>query len=310
VFTHIRGQNGKAKRWITDPGERKSSIEDHIDSWPVGEWIPFDEAFRLLEAAGGNADIFDSDRGMLYIGDAQYSTIYGGHEISRQFLRAVVMESLATLGLVDVAWTYPHDLWPEFKDSYARDMHSFVSRYDGLLAVRLNALGAYCFRIRETFDFTLAAEEKRFHLLPNHDLTAVEDPDAADLAFLELIATRMSDRVWRLDAPTILLAMQQGTRLSDVRDFLANSARQGIPANIEKWLEDLGDKAHACSAARRAVLLEWKDSVQAHLVATSTGTGKLCHHAGENRIAVAERHLAAFSREARKLGFLIPPAGN
>jgi hypothetical protein len=219
------------------------------------------------------------------------------------------MESLATLGLVDIAWVYPHDLWPEFKDSYGRDSHSYVGRYDGLLAVRLNALGAYCFRVRETFDFSPAPEEKRFHLLPNHDLAGVEAPDAADLAFLELIATQKSERVWRLDAPTILLAMQQGTRLSDVRDFLSNSTRQGIPVNIDKWLEDLGDKALACGTAHRAVILEWKDSVQAHLVATSTGTGKLCHHAGENRIAVAERHLAAFSREARKLGFLIPPAG-
>jgi hypothetical protein len=306
-INHIRGQNGKAKRWISAPADRKSSIADHIDVWPVGEWISFDEAFRLLQAAGANLDIFNSERGMLYICDAHYGTIYGGQEISRQFLRAFVMESLATLGLVDIAWVYPHWLWPEFKDSYGRDSHSFIGRYDGLQAVRLNALGAYCFGIRESFDFVPAAEEKRFHLLPNHDLTAVGSPDAADLAFLELIAIKKSEHVWRLDAPTILLAMQQGTRLPDVRDFLLNSCRQGIPANIDKWLEDLGEKAGACRTARRAVLLEWKDSVQAHLIATSPGTGKLCHLAGENRIAVAENHFAAFSREARKLGFLIPP---
>jgi hypothetical protein len=54
-------------------------------------------------------------------------------------------------------------------------------------------------------------------------------------------------------------------------------------------------------------LLEWKNPEQALLVTTSAGTGKLCHHAGENRVVVAERDLAAFKRELRKLGFTLPP---
>ncbi len=305
---HIRGQNGKAKRWISKPGERRESIANHLDSWPVGQWISFDEAFRLLEARGGNTPVVDPNRGVLYICDAYYGTIYDNGDLCRQFLRATIMETLAPLGLVDIAWVYPHNLWPEFRDSYGRDAHSFLGRYDGLLAVRLNALGAYCYGDLESYEFTPPAREKHFHLLPNHDLTAIETPDAADLAFVDLIATQQSECVWRLDAEKILLTMQQGTRLAEIRDFLASSTRQGIPANISKWLDDLGANAADCHAAHRAVLLEWKDSVQAHLVATSTGTGKLCHHAGDNRTVVAERHLAAFTREARKLGFLIPPA--
>ena len=307
-INYIRGQTGKAKRWISDPGERRALLEDHVDAWPVGEWLHFNEAFRLLEAAGGSLDVVDTDRGVLYIGDAQYGTIYEGLDLSRQYLRVLVMESLVTLGLVDIAWVYPHGLWPEFKDFRGWGIQSYLSRYDGLLAVRLNALGAYCFDITETFEFTPGEEEKRLHLLANHEIAAVATPDAADVAFLELIATQKSERVWQLDAPTILRSMEQGTPLSDIREFLSNSAREGVPANIGKWLDDLGEKAVACQRVRRAVLLEWSDPVQAHLIATSAGTGKLCHHAGENRIAVAERHRAAFSREARKLGFIIPAA--
>ena len=303
---HIRGQTGNAKRWISPAGERRTSFEDHLDAWPVGEWLHFDEAYRLIQAAGGSLDIFESDRGMLYIGDAQYGTIYDETELSRQFLRVLLMESLATLGLVDIAWVYPHELWPEFEDCYGRDAHSFVGRYDGLQAVRLNALGAYCFGINETYDFVPAEEAKKFHLLANHELTAIDTPDVADLAFLELIAKQKNERVWQLDQTTILLSMEQGTRPSDIRDFLSNSSRQGIPANIDKWLEDLFEKAFACRKSERAVLLEWRDPVQALLVANSSGTGKLCQHAGENRIVVADRHLAAFSREARKMGFIIP----
>ena len=308
-INHIRGQTGKAKRWISPPGDRRSDFEDHVDVWPVEEWLRFDEAFRLIEAAGGISDVLTTNSEALYICDAHYGTIFDGRDLSAQFLRALVMESLATLGLVDIAWVYPHHLWPEFSDSYGCGAHSFLGRYDGLIAVRINALGAYCFGIRETFAFSLGEEEKRFHLLPNHEITAIATPDAADIAFLELITTQKSERVWQLEALTILRSMEQGTRLSDIREFLSNSARQGIPLNIDKWLEDLGEKSAACKKSHQAVLLEWGDPVQAHLVASSSGTRKLCHHAGENRIVVSERHLAAFVREARKLGFLIPPAG-
>jgi len=59
-------------------------------------------------------------------------------------MRAFLFESLATLGLIDFAYTYPHSLWPELGDSWGIDELSFCGRYDGLLYVRLNALGAYC----------------------------------------------------------------------------------------------------------------------------------------------------------------------
>jgi hypothetical protein len=36
--------------------------------------------------------------------------------------------------------------------------------------------------------------------------------------------------------------------------------------------------------------------------------GKLCHHAGANRVAVAATNLAAFARRVRKMGSILPPA--
>jgi hypothetical protein len=56
---------------------------------------------------------------------------------------------------------YPHDLWPELRDSYGRDSHSFLGRYDGLLSVRLNALGAWCFEVAETSRLCHHAGENR-----------------------------------------------------------------------------------------------------------------------------------------------------
>lgn len=38
---HIRGQSGKAKRWMTDPSFRKGAIVDAMEKYAPGSWIPF-----------------------------------------------------------------------------------------------------------------------------------------------------------------------------------------------------------------------------------------------------------------------------
>jgi hypothetical protein len=48
------------------------------------------------------------------------------------------LESLATLGLLDVAYVYPHHLWPEFSGHWGTDDLCFCGRYDGLLYARPN----------------------------------------------------------------------------------------------------------------------------------------------------------------------------
>jgi hypothetical protein len=50
-INHIRGQSGKAKRWITAPSERKRAILRALATFPIGQWLAFEEARRLIEAS-------------------------------------------------------------------------------------------------------------------------------------------------------------------------------------------------------------------------------------------------------------------
>ena len=50
-------------------------------------------------------------------------------------MRAFLLESMATLGLVDVAYVRPHGLWPEFSGWWGTDELPYCGRYDGLLYV-------------------------------------------------------------------------------------------------------------------------------------------------------------------------------
>ena len=83
----------------------------------------------------------------LYIGDPEYGSLgyeHVGFEglVDRRYLMALLFEYAATLGLVDVRYVDPDLAMDDFEDSWGSMGLRRISRYDGLRAVRLTALGA------------------------------------------------------------------------------------------------------------------------------------------------------------------------
>ena len=187
-INHIRGQSGKGRRYVSDPGLRKLTIKLGLQTLPPNQWLHYKECLRLVDALGENWDVLESERPALYFFEPQYGFICDNGGLNSQFLRAVCMESLATLGVLDVAYIYPHRLWPDLKDSLGGDL-PFCGRYDGLLYVRLNPLGAYALGCAESYEYRPEAGAKLFRLLPNLEVVLANGPlNPADRANLELLA--------------------------------------------------------------------------------------------------------------------------
>jgi hypothetical protein len=304
---HIRGQSGKGKRWMSDPGMRKRGVKLGLANSPVGQWLALAELRRLIDAAGASWNVLDANRPALYFGELQYGWIGHTDELNRQFLRALAMESLATLGVLDIAYVHPYDLWPEFGGHWGVDDLSFCGRYDGLLYVRLNPLGAYALRLTDSYELRLEEKPKLFHVLPNLELVLMNGPlNPADRATLELVAASKADLVWTLDAERMLTHVETGGAFRELRDFLEANAAEALPENVIVFLGELQKKLGACRTRRDAVLLEWADPALALLIATSTGLNKLCFHAGGNWVAVPKANLSAFNRALKKLGYVLP----
>ena len=305
-INHIRGQSGNAKRHMSNPGLRKTVIAEALEPLPVGQWLKFEEARRLTEAAPESWDVLNSDRPALYFFEPQFGFITDNLGLGRQFLRAFFLESLATLGVLDVAFVYPHQLWPDLHDSLNGDL-PFCGRYDGLLYVRLNPLGAYALGFTDQYDSRAEDKPKLFRVLPNRDLVLANGPlNPADRAALELLAVPASENVWTLDAERMLTHVESGGALQELRDFLESNAMDGLPESVQIFLAGLALKLGACRARRDAVLLEWADEALAQFIANSPGTNKLCFHAGGNRLVIPAENLAAFSRALKRLGFVLP----
>ncbi len=303
---HIRGQTGKHKRWISDPGLRKTVVADVLATFPAGQWLQYKEALRLLEASGEDWNVMSSG-GFLHICDAQYGVIHDHHGVNSQFLRALLMESLATLGLFDLAYVYPHHEWPDLAENWGRESFPFCGRYDGLRYVRLNPFGAYCLGAAETYTEHADERLKLFRVLPNLDIVLTNGGlDPASRAVLELLAAPQSELVWTLDSQRMLTHIETGGSFAELKQFLENNAADSLPDNVVVFLKDLESKLGACKSACEAILLEWQDETLARLITTSSGLNRLCSHAGSNRIAVARADYRAFARALKKLGYVAP----
>jgi hypothetical protein len=306
-INHIRGQSGGGRRYLTSPGERRSSICESMAKWPMNQWISFDEAARFLLASGCAFSVTEADH-TLYFGELQYGMLgNGGAQINRQYLRACLFESLATLGLIDVAYVYPHDLWPELGDSWGIDDLSFCSRYDGLLYVRLNALGAYCLGATESYQPASAPGPRVLRVLPTREVALVDGPlPAADRHMLAMFATEKSEYVWELDRARILDHVESGGTVEDALRFLEEKCADPLPETVQVMLSDLARRVAAVRGVEEALLVELADEPTAALIAHDAQAGKHCWLAGGRRLAVPKRNRGAFRNAVKKLGFIIP----
>ena len=166
---------------------------------------------------------------------------------------AMLFEYAATLGLIDIAYIAPQRRGMISAIAGARMITTCLSRYDGLKYFRINALGAWCLGLTAAIiePEAIVIPRKTWRVLPNHDVVSSElNPDPVDVMFLDRVADRTSDRVWRLDREKILTAVEDG--LDDRRDLRVPREPQlrADPADRAKLLADLQEIARTRRATR------------------------------------------------------------
>ncbi|MFC1585114.1 hypothetical protein ACFL5V_06185 [Fibrobacterota bacterium] len=304
----IRGQSGRAKRYMTKPSARHRKITGSMKRWPVGKWIDIKEAFRFAYASGNGFDA-STDSFYLYFEELQYGSL-GNHanEINMQYLRVFLFEYMATLGMIDAAYVFPHMLWPEFDGCWGTDNDAFCGRYDGLLYVRLNTLGAYCLGNINQYAPPEQNSVKNLTMLDNFDIvySGGAGPSSYDNMMLDRFAKRKNDYTWKLVEKNLLDFIDKGGTLDEVNGFLEQNSGTSVPAVFKKLFEGIGKKLKSLESPEEAVLINTRDDITAMLIANDTSAKKYCFRAGEKRLAVPHKHLGAFKTCLKKIGYVVP----
>ena len=307
----IKGQKASRGRALFPVHTRRPVLCDGLTLCTPGKWLKVGELIRAMNSEGFD---FDVARYIwkLYIGDAQYGHLddYGGHRIvETRYVLAFLFEYAATLGIIDVAYIHPDGALSDYPSwDWGFDNTTFLSRYDGLMYIRLNSLGAFAMEMTDVYETEPTETRAVLTVLPNHDVV-VTDAQAlspADKLFLGKTCRKKSSALWILTTRTLLEAAQNGTRIEEIKTFLKSRSAQPIPETVTTLLNDVKKRSTGLEYAGRAHLVACKDAVLQKLVVSDTTLAKLCRPAGKKHIVIMPGKEKQFITSLVRLGYIVP----
>nr|WP_242482577.1 hypothetical protein [Thiocystis violacea] len=305
----IKGQTSKGAR-LTAVAGRRRAIADMLAACPPGEWIHLDHFFRYMRLEGYDFAVTDNPW-KLYFVDANYGSL--GYEGSASFdilqaryALAYLFEYLATLGLIDVVYTLPDHVRGGFGHCWGTDEFAFLSRYDGLLYLRLNALGAFCLGLSDSYVPMLDAVAPLLRAHPDLTLTLLREPFAAEELVLAQYAEPRADGRWQLRPEAAVASAARVEERGRLRDFLVQSLDGALPDALAHFLAVAEERADALRDGGAARLFNCRDAAFAAMLCTDAATAAYCLRAGERLIVVPQAKLNAFQKALSKLGYVLP----
>lgn len=310
----IKGQ--KAAGALSAAGPRRHVVTAALALCPPAEWIAVDELFRRMHRKGLDPAIARSERGLwrLYLVDPEYGSMgYAGYGewpvLEGRYTLAVLFEYAATLGLLDVEYVPAAGARDDFRDQWGADHLEALSRYDGLTAVRLTALGAYAIGLTPGYaPPPPVAADPSLQVLANHDIVAVADVSPADRLVLDAFAVRTSDRVWTVSVQSLLAAVEAGRSPTEFATFLADRARNEVPATVTSLLDDVGVRARQVRDLGLQRVIECADAHVATLLERDRSLRGLCTRIGERHLLLDQAAEPKARAALRKLGYPLGPA--
>jgi hypothetical protein len=251
------------------------------------------------------------DAWRLYICEPEYGSLgydgCGGWDILQaRYALALLLEYAATLGVVDVACVPPAGARDDYGDLWGTDGLAFLSRYDGLTHLRVNALGALCLGVADAYEPAPTEVRPALSVLPDFEVAALgDDLTSADRLALDRYAERTAEHVWRLRRERLLAAVESGDSIERVRDFLATRSATALPDTVAQLLDDVAQRSAALTDRGPALLIECADPALAVLLARDRRTRGLCLLAGDRMLAVPAASEAAFRRAVRGAGYVV-----
>lgn len=306
----IKGQ--RSKNVLSSVTTRRRIVAAAIAELPVGTWLDVEDLFALMHREGLDPTVQRNERSLwrLYLEDPQYGSLgyadfHDWTVLQGRYTLAVLFEYAATLGLLDVAFTDPAGARKDYQGNWGADELPYLSRYDGLVAVRLNDLGAYVLGLTERPPATQEAVAT-LRVLSNHDVIALGELPPGDAMTLSAFAEPTADRTWRLSMETLLRGVAGGRDLGELRRLLKGANHGPLPGTVTRLLADAAERASALADRGVVRLVECKEPATAVLIARDPRTAPFCTRLGERHLAVGAEHEVAFREALTQLGYALP----
>lgn len=307
----IKGQ--RASNVLTSAKARRQTVAAALASCPPHEWISVDSLFTTMRRGNMSPTVARSEMALwkLYLVDAQYGSLgYDGFHaweiLEGRYTLAVLFEYAGTLGLLDLDYSHPTGARKDFQDNWGGEDLDALSRYDGLQAIRLTALGRYALGLTDTYQPTGGDEETQvLKVLPNLDVVATGTLSPGDQLLLSAYAEQTADRVWTISAASLLTATNTGREPEEFAAFLAQRAGHELPGSLRTLIRDVTRRAMQLTDLGHARVIECADPALAALIAHDRVLRTLCHPLGDRHLAVPLGQEPKFCKALLKLGYVL-----
>ena len=302
----IKGQTSKG-RPMAAVVPRRQAIEQTLRECPPGEWVEIQEFYRYSLARGHGFEVA-RDEWKLYINSADYGSMgYAPTSIlDLRYLMVYFMEYLATLGVVDIGYTNPMFGRADYGDLWGVDELHYLSRYDGLLYLRLNSLGAYCLGLSEAYAPPLTEAGALLEVDEDLRIRLRRPAEAAQAMLLDQYAQPLSDEQWQLTPDALLAMVEQGLELDEFHQFLQQQAAAELPAAVASLFDKITARRSAVLDAGSARLLRCASADFARALAKDPKLSDYCHYVGGRTLVVPDKGMKRFREALRRIGYVIP----
>lgn len=141
---------------------------------------------------------------------------------------------LAALGIVEIHYTAP----PVHNDYYAKG-ETFISPFDGLIALRLTPLGLFALgRTEELKVAQPAAHRAEVRLHPQRMVASCSDPDPVTATALEEFMERLAPGIYRMTADSLLGNCADKEQLAARIEAFRERIPAEIPPNWEAFFQE------------------------------------------------------------------------
>jgi XPB/Ssl2-like helicase family protein len=311
----IKGQRGRNVLSAAKP--RRQVVATAMARYvPADEWTAVDSLFIAMRRGGHKPTIARSEMALwrLYVGgSAEYGSLgYDGPHrwdvVEGRYTLAVLFEYAGTLGLVDLDYVHPADAREDFRELWGTDQLQALSRYDGLRALRLTALGRYATGLAGTYEPVVAEARpaRPLKVLANLDIVAVGAVSQADRLLLSAYAEQTGDRVWSISAATLLAAVDTGRKLAELTAFLTSRTEHELPEVLTILIGDVARRVTQLTDLGHARVIECADPAVAALIVHDRALRGLCRPIGDRHIAVPIDQEFKFRKALLKVGHVLP----
>ena len=120
----------------------------------------------------------------------------------------------------------------------------YLSRYDGLMSIRITPLGASALGIATDIEVPAPVTTPVLQVLPDLQVVAVGvEVDRSVRMALDAFGVPVSDVVWRIDHAKLLAAGDQGWSIEQIRTFLTAHSVGALPETVSRLLQDVAERS-------------------------------------------------------------------